>query len=373
MGSRSAAAGGVTAGVAWVEALFEENLIYTPDCFCPTLPPGHDGDRWVWKMHSYAITDLAPNPPPTIGEYFFELPGVDFSLDPTITIWLIGKTDLPASPDHHVKFYINDNIPSRYIGEVIWNGKQIVPEQFTIDSSWLSGGSNSLIVEMSGINDVKIEQFWLDAFSIRYARSTTSYAGDSIDFSGTSSRRKYTVGLTSAPGDQLLGYDVSEPHQPVILNGIDVLVNSAQYAATLADPLGGGVHNYWLTMESGIPKPDRLRLLTPSELGPGFVGADYLIISPEKFIPSLTDLVQLRKAEGYKVAVEDVQAIYDNFGDGRPLPNAIHSFLEHAYSTWDHPPTYTFLHSWPTLTPGRMRQPQITAMSPWMAGTCFQT
>lgn len=360
MGDRSAAPGGVTAGTVWVEAYFEENHIYTPDCFCPIIPAGHDGDRWVW--------DRLQRPSLESEIYPFTMPGYDNSQPAELTLWLIGFTDVPANPDHKVNVSLQVKksgsvIQNVNLGTVQWNGKKFKEFTFNVPAG-LVQGNYKLALTLPGISGVGLEGVWLDAFSVRYARLTSSSTGVALEFSGESSRRKYTIGLTSTAGDQVLGYDVNNPDQPVILNGIDVLTNSGQYAATLADPLGGGIHNYWLTMESEIYKPDNLRILTPTRLGAGFSGVDYLIISPSSFIPSLADLVQLRQSQGYLVAIEDVQAIYDNYGDGRPLPSAIHTFLEHAYFNWDQAPTHVLLVGDGTHDPKRYRPTSTKTIIP---------
>lgn len=393
MGSRSAAPGGASAGTAWVEVLFEENKIYTPDCFCPTIPPGRDDDRWVWER--------LQRPAPATGTFPFTLPGFDNSQPAELTIWFIGFTDLDPNPDHKVNVSLKvkqsgTTVQTLSLGSVQWDGKDLKSAEFSIPSG-LMQGSYELSLSLPGISGVPLEGAWLDAFSVRYARAPSAHAGDSLDFSGQSNPRKYTVGLISEAGDQVLAYDVSQPHKPVILTGMEVLEaskqspansietfsggdnksylplvfagfndthTSTQYTATIADPLIGGIHHYLLTMESSLPGPDRLRMLAAPLLGTGFAGADYLIISPAEFFSSLTSFVQLRKSAGLNVAVEDVQAVYDNFGDGRPLPEAIKSFLENAYFNWEVPPTYVLLVGDGTFDPKHYRSTSTDTFIP---------
>jgi hypothetical protein len=67
------------------------------------------------------------------------------------------------------------------------------------------------------------------------------------------------------------------------------------------------------------------------------------MIAPEEFISSLDPLVSLHQSNSLQVVVEDVQAIYDNFGDGRTNPEAIRDYLKNAYDTWDISPLYVLL------------------------------
>jgi hypothetical protein len=356
MEPRSADPGGLEADVPWVEKLFEQNNIYTPDCFCAPIPAGRDGDRWVW--------DRLQRPSPFTGTYTFELAGVDQSKDAELTIWMIGFTDVLANPDHKIDIAVNEhNLGSRQ-----WDGKNSYLAEISFSGSWLNNGKNTLTITLPDVAGVPVDGVWLDAFSVRHARSAATYSIDSIGFSGESNHRKYTIGLSSKQNDQVFGYDVSTPDQPLILMDIDVQGSVPQSAVTVADPIGGQVHQYWLTTSSGIQSADNLRLVTQSQLGQDFVGAEYLIISPAEFTPALADLVELREANGYSVAVEDVQAIFDAYGDGMPQPSAIRSFLEEAYFNWNIRPIFVLLVGDGTSDPrGYLETSSETWMPPFLA------
>ena len=105
-------------------------------------------------------------------------------------------------------------------------------------------------------------------------------------------------------------------------------------------------------------------------------GADYLILSPSLFLPALTDLISLRQSQGLIVAVENLQAIYDA-SDGRPTPDAIHAYLQNAYSTWNPRPAYVLLVGDGTFDPKLYRAdsaetflpPYLADVDPWMGET----
>jgi hypothetical protein len=61
--------------------------------------------------------------------------------------------------------------------------------------------------------------------------------------------------------------------------------------------------------------------------------------------------VALRQSQGYTVTVENVLAIYDAYGGGRPDPEAIHAYLQDAYLHWSVPPEYVLLVGDGTLDP----------------------
>ncbi|MGB3906031.1 MAG: C25 family cysteine peptidase, partial [Anaerolineae bacterium] len=325
MNSRSADPGSWPSGVPWVETLFEENAIYTPECYCAPIPPGRDGDRWIW--------DRLQRPAPFSGTYQFQLAGVDQSKTAHISIWMIGFTDVSANPDHQIDIAVNGHD----LGSRQWDGKNSYQAEFSFSGSWLKDGENTLTITLPLMAGVPVNGVWLDAFSVLHPRSLSESTGADLSFAGVEPPSKYTISLASTAG--LSAYDVSDADKPLRLTNFDIAGSSI----TLADPNDGQSHQYFLTTSSAIQAPDRLRLVAPMRLGGDFEGADYLVISPDEFIPSLGDLIDLRGSNGLQVAVEDVQAIYDAYGDGRPDPDAIYEFLSHAYFTWTQPPIYVLL------------------------------
>jgi len=355
MQSRSAVPGGQPTGSAWIEATAEANLLYTPDCFCGTIPPGRDGDRWTWDDlkrpgHAAAATTLA-------------LPTVDATEPATLTLWLIGYTDLPAiDPDHRVAVILN----STALGTVEWNGRQAITATWHVPPELLRP-TNALTLTLPGLPGVAIEGVWLDAFAIRYARGNAP-VGDMVSFTGQPTPHTYMLTLSATVG--LRAYDVTNPVQPLRLTG--VLTDG--YAISLADPLAGGPYRYALTTDSGMLFPVTMRpMQTLQEIG----GVDYALIAPTDFIPALDDLVALRRAQGLTVAVAAVQALYDTYGDGRPDPAAIRAYLAHAYAAWTPRPTYVLLVGAGSFDPRGYRDaspptwipPYLADVDPWAGET----
>jgi hypothetical protein len=227
----------------------------------------------------------------------------------------------------------------------------------------LIAANNALSLTLPGVGSV-VEGMWLDALTLRYARSAVA-AGSSLAFAGDAAPRAYTVGLTETSG--LRGYDVSNPDTPISLSGL----NAAPIGMT--DPVSGGGRSYALTSGAAIQAPARLRMA--AELQP-VSGADEIILSPAAFMPALTELIALRQSQGLTVVVEDLQAVYDAF-DGRPTPEAIRAYLQDAYATWTPRPTYVLLVGDGNYDPKRYRAnsketllpPNLADVDPWMGET----
>ncbi|HLE14822.1 MAG TPA: C25 family cysteine peptidase, partial [Anaerolineales bacterium] len=354
MGSQTAEPAGLPDGTAWSETTFEKNILYTPDCYCAPIPAGRDGDRWTW--------DNLQVPSRQTASYAFALPAADSSQGGTLTVWLIGYTDLEGLPDHQVDFSLNGT----YLGSQGWDGKQAVEVNINIPPGVLNAGENTLTLKLPVD---RVEGVWLDAYRLRFARGSAA-SGESLLFSGSEERSAYTVSLASAAG--LRAYDISTVNQPARLSGYEVNGNTI----TLGDPQDG-THRYWL--DTRARNPARMRLAETPRTG-ALTGADYIAIAPAAFIPALADLVQLRQGQGMQVAVEDVQAIYDAYGGGRPDPAAIRAFLIHAYAAWNPRPTFVLLVGDGTSDPKRYNAtstkthipPYLEVVDPWAGETASE-
>ena len=347
MSSRSAAPTGQP-GIAWADATAEVNALYTPDCFCELIPAGRDGDHWTW--------DELRLPNRASVAYPIELPpAVDAPQPSTLTVWLIGKTDVPASPDHRVDVRLNNALLSR----VEWNGKQAITATLPVTPGILHSGINTITLTLPGIAGVSVEGMWLDAFSVHYARGSEPF-GHSALLTGQPVSSTYTFALSDTAG--LRAYDVTDSDHPLRLTGIVTNGN----AISLSDPLEGGTRRYNVVAEDGLAYPTYQRV--PALQTTGLTGADYIIIAPDEFVPALGSLIALRQSQGLSVTVENPQAIYAAFGDGRPDPEAIRAFIASAYTTWQLRPTYILLVGDGSFDPKRYRTDSpVTIIPPYLA------
>lgn len=355
MASRSADPTGLPAGTPWVEQTYEENHIYTPDCFCGHLPAGRDGDRWTWK--------LLRRPDQAAASFSFQASAVSTTQPATITLWFIGYTAVSANPDHRVDVALNGTS----LGRVEWDGKTAVTATLSIPAGVLQSGNNTLSVNLPGIADVSVEGAWLDAFAIRHARSTAA-VGNSLRFAGEAGQRAYTVALSNVSG--LRAYDVTDPHTPQRL--INVQVNGN--AVTVGDPPEGGPRRYIIASANGVQRPVRIRA---GYAAGSFSGANYLIITHPDFAGALSPLVGLRQSQGLSTAVVNVLGIYDTWGDGRPDPEAIRTFIAEAYASWNPRPSYVLLVGNGSFDPRRYQSdsptifipPYLADVDPWAGET----
>lgn len=343
--------GGLSSGQRFNTFVLEENKIYAPNCYCGDLPFGRDGDRWVW--------DDLRQPGRPEGSYSFELAGLDGSQSAEITTWMIGFTSVNgANPDHRVDVRINGSL----LGNVQWDSRTAVSKTFTIPANVLQNNS-TLSLTLPGLNGVAIDGIWFDAAAIRYPLSTAS-VGNRIIFEGVDGTRKYTTRFNNLTNIRV--YDVTDGETPVKLTNLTT--SSGQ--VTFGD-VAGGVRQYALANENGLLSPTAVRLQKSLNTA-GSSSADYVIISHPDFIPSLNRLINWRQGQGMDVVVEDVLAIYDQYGNGRAAPEAIQSFLDDAYDNWA--PTYVLLVGDATTDPkqylesssGTWLLPFMAEVDPWI-------
>jgi hypothetical protein len=357
MQSRPAGPIGNPVGIAWADETVEVNQLYTPDCFCGSIPAGRDGDHWTW--------DDLKRPGHSTASYSINLPALDATQPATLTLWLIGYTDVAANPDHRVDVSLN----GASVGHIAWNAKQAITTTLLVTPGILHRDANTLTLTLPGIPGVGIEGTWLDAFSIRYARGSAP-SGRSVILTGQPAPKTYTLALSTTTG--LRVYDVTNPDMPLRLTGVITVGNMI----TFSDPSGGGSHRYALTTNSGLLFPVALRPAQPLQTS-GVTGADYVMIAPIDFIPALNSLITLRQSQGLTVAVENVQAIYEAYGDGRPDPAAIRAYLAHAYAAWTLRPTYVVLvgdgsfdpRQYRTGSPATFIPPYLADVDPWAGET----
>lgn len=338
-------------GIAWREITLETNAIYTPDCFCGSLPPGRDGDRWVWAELRY--------PGNSEFQASFTIPDLDQSKPATLTLWLIGFTALQATPDHCVAVMLNGTS----LGNVEWDGKTAITATLSIPAGVLKAGiSNTLTLSLTGTQN--IDGIWLDAFSIKYAMGAVTLTGPAIFMTlPEESPRSYEF---SVPDSSYRAYDITDPFHPERILNLQV---GAQ-KVTLVDP-GDRPRRYIIVNEKDIstpqavlPREDIWRFNSGGEPG----GADYLIITHPLFADALSSLINLRKEQGLSVAVANVLGIYQTYGDGRPDPEAIRAFISDVYNRWSPRPLYILLVGDGSFDPRQYRaESQPTFIPPYLA------
>jgi len=308
MTSRPGAPSGLPAGTAWATAQAEENNEYDG------WSEGRDGDHWFWRKlkrpdlvnDTFQILLETPQPS-TTGQ---------------LTVWLRSFTSAAPNPDHHLRFNLNGT----EVGQAWWEGETLYTANLGLPTGLLQAGENSVGINLPGDTGSEIEGTWVDAIAVTYGLQAVS--GGVARFRGESSPSAYTVGGFS--GGPLRIYDVTNPDAPRAVTGFTV--SAGQVSVGDHENLPA---EYLIVTDDRILSPQAVVAAKSVSAPPN--GADYLIVTHPAFEAALAPLVAHRTAQGLRVATVDVEAVYDQFGDGRMHPHAIRSFLAHAYANWPGP------------------------------------
>ena len=226
---------------------------------------------------------------------------------------------------HIVRLALNDTL----IGEWSWFGKVGKIVNTVIPTETLIDGSNDLHIYTNELR----KNLYFDRAEISYKRLPTANPDGLFCDGQIAAPSTYT--LTAVPNGARL-YDVSDTLHPISLtnfvsNGPNLifresLTREVRYLAQV--PMSTSVSEYF---------PD-LDLISPT------VGADEIIIAPRQFLDALNPLITLRESQGLRVSTAAVEDIYPLFNGGVFHPEAIRSFVSHAYENWPgDAPQYLFL------------------------------
>ncbi|MCG6926034.1 MAG: DUF2341 domain-containing protein [Acidobacteria bacterium] len=296
-------------GHYWQTEERETNRLYQPTLL-------NTSDLWFWD---YVPSGQTRGYPFTVDEL---APATETA---RLRVWLHGGSDYAADPDHHLRVSLN-GLP---LGEASWNGKEPFVLVEDVPPGVLRDGENLLELENVGDTEAAYSLAILDRFSLSYPRRLATSKGQLhgwLDTGGTA----VVDGL--GPGSLVLD----------TTRDIPLWIVGAQ-------PTGAGLsfrseagHRYLAVGPDSVRRPD-VRPSPTSDLMDAGRRADYLVITPREFLPAVEPLLAHRRAQGLESQAVAIEDVFDAFGHGEGHPEALRSFLGHAYHTWEAPPRYVLL------------------------------
>ena len=350
--SRSGDPAGQPLQTAWVDTRIEKDIEYD------SRYAGWNGMHWFWEQVRQ----------PDILSVTLDIPLLNHprsDVPARMTPWLEGITRDWIEPDHHVRFSLNGT----YIGEALWEGKEAYSDTLDIPAGLLTDVDNQLTLTLPDDLGSDIEAAWVDAITVTYGVDAVSSGLDMVRFRGEGEVGAYAIGGFTT--ETLHIYDVSDPSAPKVVTGWTFADGVVQVGDAGSIP-----SEYLIVADQLMGIPQAILAAKPYSDPPG--GADYIIITHPDFQEAIAPLAARRAGQGLRVAVVDVEVLYDQFGDGRMSPMAIEEFLRYAYTTWPSPPPqYVLLvgdgsydmrgfqpDSNPTYLP-----PYLADVDPWMGET----
>jgi Peptidase family C25/Concanavalin A-like lectin/glucanases superfamily/Domain of unknown function (DUF2341)/Propeptide_C25 len=291
----------------WKEVSREENVYYQAGLL-------EAEDPWLWDVLLAPMTK----------SYSFEVSAlVSAGGEPArLSVWLQGASDLPESPDHHVRVGVN-GIP---VLDSTFEGKSSFHVTAAIPEGALREGQNELDIENVGDTEAAYSMVMLDRFAVAYPRRLVAEAGV-LEGRFSQSGVVEVEGLSGAGGALVLDATEKEPRW---------LCQSSRFHVDAG-------RSYLVVSSEAVSKPE-LERVPVATLESSRQGADYLILAPKEFLPAVEPLLELRRAQGLRsrgVSMEDVDS---EFGFGESRPEAVKAFLSYAYQNWQKPaPRYVLL------------------------------
>jgi hypothetical protein len=280
-----------------------------------------------------AYTSTSPSGDPWYETYGVAFPGVPTDINVkmsvdhlvpgesgTLELGLWGITFFEGEdPDHRVQVYVNGSL----VTEESSDGLASWPLAIALDPGILVEGENAVTVRITGETGYPWDAVALDRRALVYPREFV--ANGSLQFSADGTGFKVTNLGTRA----LAAYGWADGQLTQISKLVKVKEGgtwSVQFAGL------DGEATYWVgplramgTPEIAPAEPVSEDLMTP---------ADLLIIAHPFFKDRLLspgakpDFLAAKEAQGYTVAVKDLFEIYQAFGYGLPLPEAIQDYLK---------------------------------------------
>ncbi len=392
---RLAAAALATASAAPSSAILTDVVSYTVHVeeqrqFVPKVDPG--SDPWLWASllapGEIKVTATTPHLAAAAGPGPVLSPGAESGqveaqveqgagqmASLKVRVW--GNSSAPVDPDHHLLINLNGTV----VADEKWDGLGEHVITATLSATLLHSGENQLVLQAPGDTGAAADSVLLDWAEITYPRRLIA-DGDEITFSGQADGFAVTL-----PGEVAALWDITYPVRsqipesggqgvrPVMLQDYATEGNTVRFAA------GGAPRRYVAVTQAGFHRPAAIAAVPASYLataGPGDLydwpgGADMIVITAPQFRDALGPLIEARRAEGLRVAVTDIETVYDAFNYGRAEPAAIQSLIRHAVAHWTAPaPRFLLLAGDASYDPrGYLKGPEVDLVPTMLVDTEF--
>lgn len=261
-------------------------------------------------------------------EQTLDLQGVEQSASSaaTLEVALQGVTMQP----HRVWVYVND----LFAGEMSFNGQAEGRASFSVSQSALKSGNNDVkFVSQGGPSDISLVDYIRLAYWHRFEAENNA-----LQFTATGKQSVTIKGFTSGAIRVL---DVTEPDSAQEL-AAKIERQKSGYAVTVTSPEVGERRLVAFAEEESM-KPAKIEANRASNWRSATNGANLIVITRQDWAGSLQPLILLRQSEGLKVAVVDIEDIYDEFSYGNKSPQAVKDFLSYATRSWKIKPGYALM------------------------------
>ncbi len=290
-------------------------------------------DHWYWGRTGSPLADLQEFPVtvPVV------LPGLDraFGGRAGIRVAIHGLTFQRFEPDHRTVVRLA-------------SGTVVTDDRWDGQTAFIAGGeapvseledTTRVTLATPGAADFPeqyVDAVLLNWVEIAYPRRYEAVDGTLLFDFEEAEGRSLSIG-----GFRTSSISVYDLEGGGVLEGIEVAQDGAGYRARFEVEGGGG---RFLAVDSeAVRRPDAAQMDAASNLRGERGGADYVIVTHTLFREEAERLADHRRAGGLSAQVVDVADIYDEFAFGQLNPEAVRTFMVHAFGTWTRRPVYLLL------------------------------
>jgi hypothetical protein len=222
----------------------------------------------------------------------------------------------------------------RQAGTVTFRDQKEGVATLAVASTVLREGQNQLTLTVEGGEE---DTSVVDNVELSYPHSYTA-DNNFLRFTAVSGQAETIGGFSNA---QIGVLDISDPEAVTFVPGT-ITRQAGGYSTTIV-PQRGGTRTLLALTSTEVAQPASITTHHPSSWHAPQAGFDMVMISHANFVQSLTPLVTLHQGEGRKVAVIDVEELYDEFNFGEKNPYALKDFLRTAQAQWQLKPRFVLL------------------------------
>jgi hypothetical protein len=220
------------------------------------------------------------------------------------------------------------------VGTVSWEGLQAGELVVPVGPGTVREGDNRVVLAAEGgEEDVSAVEF----VRVRYGHLWEA-DGDALRFTVEGFQQVAIGGFASA---RVSVFDVTDPMR-VVEVAADVVKDGDAYRVRVGVP-EPGTRTLLAVGQGAVRHPVGVLPNRPSAWHAAGEGADLLVIGQGWMLQAVEPLRALRERQGLKVALVDVENVYDEFSFGAKDPQAIKDLLACAINTWSRPPRYLLL------------------------------
>jgi subtilisin-like proprotein convertase family protein len=246
----------------------------------------------------------------------------------TLEVTMQGITLVP----HRVSVLLNGDA----VGTLAFDGQSPAALRVDLAPAKLREGDNAVqFISEDGNNDMSL----VDTLRLSYWRG---YHADNDALACTAqASQQVTISGFSSPAIRVM--DVTEAEKDGVQEVAAIVRRDKGGYSVVASAPGEGTRRLVAFTDAQMQRPAAIVADIPSSWRQPANAADLVIITRREMMAAFEPLKTLRQQQGYKVAIIDVEDLYDEFSYGNKTPQAIKDFLLYAAGNWKTAPRYVLL------------------------------